>query len=292
MNDTELDQYLEAGRIAREVLHRSAAEIKPGVLTGDIFDTVVDRIASAGAFLSFPPNISYNEVAAHDTPSPDDERVFSDGDLIKLDIGTHIDGYIADTAVTVNLGDHGKVCEAASSALEAAIRVIRPEIEVREIGAAVEETIRSFGYRPVVNLTGHAVARYSLHHGLSIPNTGAFGGAVLREGDVIAVEPFATSGTGVVHETGRAEIFQVVSDAPVRSPTGRKILKKAAEMHGLPFSRRWLGIPKSDLAIPTLVRQGNFREYHLLSDVPGSFVAQFEHTVIVAEDGPIVTTRG
>ena len=291
MNDTELDNYLEAGRIAHDVLHSCAAEIKPGVFMADIFDMVIDRIDASGAMISFPPNISFNEVAAHDTASPDEERAFAEGDLIKLDIGTHIDGYIADTAVTVNLGDHDKLCEAASTALDAAICVVKPEVVVSEIGAAVEETITSYGFRPIVNLTGHALARYSLHHGLSIPNTGIFGSAVLREDNVIAVEPFATTGSGSVHEATRAEIYQVVGDAPVRSPTARKILQRAEVMHGLPFASRWLNVPKAELVLPTLLRHGNLYVYHCLSDVPGSFVAQFEHTMIVAEDAPIVTTR-
>ncbi len=291
MNDTEFDNYIEAGRIARSVLHSCANEIKPGVLHADIFDMVLDKIASAGSFPSFPPNISINECAAHDTPSPVDDRVFAQGDLVKLDIGTHVDGYIADTAVTVNLGEHEKLCEASQTALDAAIKLVKPELVVSEIGKVVEDTITSYGYRPVVNLTGHALARYSLHHGLSIPNTGLFGSAVLRTDNVIAIEPFATSGSGMVHEAARAEIYQVEGDAPVRSPTARKIMKTAAVMQGLPFSRRWLHVPKSELAIPTLLRQGNLYEYHVLSDIPGSFVAQFEHTVIVTEDGPVVTTR-
>lgn len=291
MNDTELDNYLEAGKIAHDVLHKCAAEIKPEVAMADIFDMVVDQIEQAGAMLSFPPNISFNEVAAHDTASPDEERIFSKGDLIKLDIGTHIDGYIADTAVTVNLGDHDKLCEAAQAALDAAIKVVKPEIVVSEIGAAVEETITSYGFRPIINLTGHEVARYSLHHGLSIPNTGLFGNAVLRKDQVIAVEPFATTGSGYVHEATRAEIYQVVGNAPVRSPTARKILKKAEVMKGLPFARRWLNIQKAELALPTLLRQGNLYVYHCLSDVPESYVAQFEHTMIVTEDETIVTTR-
>lgn len=291
MNDTELDNYLEAGRVAKEVLHGCAAEIKPGVLMGDIFDMVIDRIEAKGAMLSFPPNISLNDVAAHDSPSPGDERTFSEGDLIKLDIGTHIDGYIADTAVTVNLGDHAGLCEASQAALDAAIQLVRPEIGVSEIGAAVEATITSYGFKPIVNLTGHALARYSLHHGLSIPNTGLFGGVILCEDNVIAIEPFATTGSGMVHESPRAEIYQVVGDAPVRSPTARKILKKAEVMHGLPFSRRWLNVPKADLALPTLLRQSNLCVYHCLADVPESFVAQFEHTMIVTRDGALVTTR-
>ncbi|HJJ56918.1 MAG TPA: type II methionyl aminopeptidase [Methanocorpusculum sp.] len=291
MNDTELDNYLEAGRIAKTVLHSCAAEIKPGVLHADIFDLVLDKIETAGSSPSFPPNISVNECAAHDTPSPIDERIFNEGDLVKLDIGTQIDGYIADTAVTVNLGEHDKLLEASKTALDAAVKIVKPNLQVSEIGKVVEETITSFGYRPIINLTGHALARYSLHHGLSIPNTGAFGTAILHVDDVIAIEPFATSGSGMVHEAPRGEIYQVVGNAPVRSPTARKILKKADDMNGLPFSRRWLGIPRSELAIPTLIRQGNFYEYHVLSDVPGSFVSQFEHTIIVTEEEPIITTK-
>ncbi|MDO5847584.1 MAG: type II methionyl aminopeptidase [Methanocorpusculum sp.] len=291
MDDTEFDNYKEAGRIAHDVLHTCAAEIKPGVLHGDIFEMVLDKIEAAGSFPSFPPNISINECAAHDTPSPADERVFKRGDLVKLDIGTHIDGYIADTAVSVDLGDHAALCEASQSALDAAISLVKPELTVSEIGRAVEEKITSFGYRPIVNLTGHGLARFDLHHGISIPNTGLFGSAVLHTDNVIAIEPFATTGSGMVHEGTRAEIYQVTGNAPVRAPTARKILQKADCMHGLPFSRRWLQLPKAELAIPSLIRQGNLYDYHILSDIPGSFVAQYEHTVIVTEDGSFVTTR-
>lgn len=291
MNDTELDYYIEAGKSAKYVLHKCAAEIKPGVGIADIFDMVLDGFEKEGVQQSFPPNISLNECAAHDTASPDEERTFSAGDLVKLDIGTHVEGYIADTAVTVDLGDHAKLCEASHNALEAAIKVVKPEIVVSEIGQVVEDTITSYGFKPVVNLTGHALARYDLHHGLSIPNTGMFGSAVLRLDDAIAIEPFATTGTGMIHESGRGEIYQVENDAPVRSPTARKVMAKAEETKGLPFARRWLNIPKAELALPNLVKMGNLYLHHCLCDVPGSFVSQFEHTIIVTEDEPIVTTR-
>lgn len=290
MNDTEFDNYKEAGRIARDVLHSCAAEIKPGVLHSTIFDMVLDKIAKASSTPSFPPNISINECAAHDTPSPIDERVFAEGDLVKLDIGTHIDGYIADTAVSVDLGNHKELCEASQTALDAAIELVKPNLVVSEIGKAVEEKITSYGYRPIANLTGHGLARYDLHHGISIPNIGSFGNAVLQTDSVIAIEPFATSGSGIVHEGTRGEIYQVIGNTPVRSPTARKILKKAEEMNGLPFSRRWLNIPKAELALPSLLREGNLYAYHTLSDIPGSFVAQFEHTIIVTEDHAFVTT--
>lgn len=292
MNDIELDNYIEAGKAAKYVLHDCAAEIKVGVGIADIFDLVLDGFEKLGIEQSFPPNISINECAAHDTASPDEARVFAQGDLVKLDIGTHIDGYIADTALTVDLGDgdHAELCEASKKALEAAIGVVKPEIVVSEIGAVVEETITSYGYKPIVNLTGHALARYDLHHGLSIPNTGRFGNAVLRLDDVIAIEPFATTGSGMIHESARGEIYQLVGNSPVRSPTARKIMKKAEETKGLPFSRRNLNIPKSELALPGLVSAGNLYLHKCLCDVPGSFVSQYEHTIIVAEDEPIVTT--
>lgn len=291
MDDTELDNYIEAGRTAKYVLHKCAAEIKIGVNIADIFDMVLNEIEAKGVRPSFPPNISLNECAAHDCASIIEERTFSEGDLVKLDIGTEVEGFIADTALSVDLGDHEKLCEASKTALEEAIKIVKPELAVSEIGKVVEAEITSYGYKPVINLTGHSLGKYALHCGLSIPNTGLFGSGVLRLDNAIAIEPFATSGSGMVHEAAKTEIFQVIDESRVRSPTARKIMKKAKEMHGLPFAKRWLNVPKAELAIPTLVREGNLTVYHSLCDIPGSFVSQHEHTIIVTEDEPIVTTR-
>ncbi|MBR1369002.1 methionine aminopeptidase [Methanocalculus chunghsingensis] len=291
MNDEIIEQYREAGRLAKRILADGAARITPGVLISDIADSICSMVTDAGAGIAFPPNISINEAAAHDTAGPGDERIFQEGDLVKLDIGIHIDGYIADTAVSIDLGDHGKLIEASRAALDTAISLARPGATAGAIGAAVQETITMRGYQPVANLTGHGLDRFSLHAAPSIPNIGSSGGPLLKEGMVIAIEPFASTGTGRVSEGNRCEIFSQIAIKPVRPPAARRILEEIKDRRGLPFARRWLKTSRADLALTTLIRQGIIRPYPVLQDIPGSLVSQAEHTIIVTEDGCIVTTR-
>jgi methionyl aminopeptidase len=120
---------------------------------------------------------------------------------------------------------------------------------------------------------------------------GNMSGTVLEEDMVFAIEPFATTGSGRVGEKSRMEIYSQISNRPVRIPAGRTILDRIKERNGLPFSRRWLGEKKLDLALPALVRSGTLHVYPVLADIPGSLVSQHEHTVIVTGDGCLVTTR-
>lgn len=290
MNDDLLETYREAGRIARRVLAAGASLVRPGASLLETVETVEEMVLDAGAGLAFPLNCSLNEAAAHDTASEGDERVFADGDLVKLDLGVHLDGYVADTAVTIDLGDHGELVEAARSALDAAIALARPGVAAGELGAAIQAAIEGRGYRPIANLTGHGLDRYVLHGPPSIPNVGHPGGAVLAEGQAVAIEPFASTGSGLVSEAARAEIYGQVGTRPVRLPAARQALELVSERQGMPFSRRWLDLPRREIALATLVRQGVFRTYPVLHDVPGSYVAQAEHTIIVLEDGCLVTT--
>ncbi len=213
------------------------------------------------------------------------------GDVAKLDLGVHIDGYIADTATTVDLGNNSLLLTASEQALEAAIKLVRPGSTAGELGAAVQHEIESRGYRPIANLTGHGLDQYVLHRAPSIPNVGIHGGIVLEEGMVFAIEPFATTGSGHVGEKTRMEIYSQISQKPVRIPAARAILETIKDRHGLPFSRRWLNERKQDLALPALVRSNILHAYPVLSDIQGSLVSQHEHTVIVTADGCVVTTR-
>ena len=241
--------------------------------------------------LAFPLNLSLNEDAAHDTASPGDTRIFAKGDVAKLDLGVQVDGYIADTATTVDLGINSLLVEASRQALEAAISRIRPGVTAGDLGMAIQSEIESRGYRPISNLTGHGLDRYVLHRSPTIPNIGMNGGVILEEGMVFAIEPFATTGSGHVTEKTRREIYSQISPKPVRIPAGRAILEKIKDRHGLPFARRWLNEKRMDLALPTLIRSQVLHVYPVLSDIPGSLVSQAEHTIIVTADGCIVTTR-
>jgi len=291
VKDDILEKYRTAGSLAARILKDGAQQIRVGTSYLELVESIEARVKEEGAELAFPLNLSLNEDAAHDTASWNDERTLKKGDVVKLDLGVQIDGYIADTATTVDLGNNSLLLDASREALEAAIRTVRPGATAGDLGAAVQKEIEGRGYRPIANLTGHGLGQYVLHQSPTIPNIAVNGGVVLEEGMVFAIEPFATTGSGHVREKSKIEIYSQLSAKPVRIPAGRTILEKIQDRRGLPFSRRWLGERKLDLALPALIRSGNLHGYPVLADVPGSLVSQHEHTVIVTGDGCIVTTR-
>ncbi len=291
MNDEVYEAYREAGALAKKMLHQGADLVKVGASLLEMVEVTEAMVVEEGADLAFPLNISFNEAAAHDTAMPGDERTFSSGDLVKVDLGVQIDGYIADTALTVDLGDHADLVEASRAALEAAIAVVRPGITTGEIGTIIQATIEEHGYKPVANLTGHGLGHYDLHASPTIPNIAMAGGAVIEEGMVFAIEPFATTGSGRISEGNRVEIYQQIAARPARLPSARRVLKTARPRRGLPFARRWVPGGKVDIGLMNLVQSGILHPFPVLHDVPGSFVSQAEHTLIVTADGCEVTTR-
>ena len=291
MKDEILEKYLAAGKLAATILKESAQEIRVGGSYLELVESVEARVKNEGAALAFPLNVSLNEDAAHDTASTGDERVFAKGDVVKLDLGVQIEGYIADTATTVDLGKNALLLEASREALDAAIRAVRPGVTAGDLGAIVENEITRRGYRPIANLTGHGLDQYVLHKDPTIPNVAIHGGTVLEEGMAFAIEPFATTGSGRVGEKTRVEIYSQIAEKPVRIPAARAVLEQIGDRRGLPFSRRWLNDRKKDLALLGLSRSRIVYGYPVLSDIPGSLVSQHEHTLIVTADGCIVTTR-
>jgi methionyl aminopeptidase len=291
MKDEIFDKYRQAGLIAAKILRDGAKEIRIGAPYLDIVESIESRVINEGAALAFPLNLSLNEDAAHDTASSGDTRILAKGDVAKLDLGVQVDGYIADTATTVDLGTNSLLIEASRQALEAAIGRIRPGVPVGDLGMAVQAEIETRGYRPISNLTGHGLDQYVLHRSPTIPNIGIKGGVILEEGMVFAIEPFASTGSGHVTEKTRREIYSRISPKPVRIPAGRAILEQIKDRRGLPFARRWLNEKRLDLALPALLRSQVLHVYPVLSDIPGSLVSQAEHTIIVTADGCIVITR-
>jgi methionyl aminopeptidase len=291
MNDDIFEKYRDAGVIAAKILRQGAQGIRIGASYLDLIESIEALVHEEGAQLAFPLNLSLNEDAAHDTASPGDERVFARGDVAKLDLGVQIEGYIADTATTIDLGNNSLLLDASEQALESAINAVRPGATAGDLGAAIQKEIESRGYRPISNLTGHGLDRYILHRPPTIPNVAVNGGVTLEEGMVFAIEPFATTGSGHVGEKTRKEIYSQISQKPVRIPSARTVLDTVKDRKGLPFARRWLKGKKLDITLTGLVRSQVLHVYPVLSDIPGSLVSQHEHTVIVTEDGCIVTTR-
>ncbi len=285
-----LDRYRRAGVILRQVRENAIPMVRKGARLLDVANAIEADIVARGGKPAFPVNISLNDEAAHDTPGIGDERVFGD-DMVKLDIGVHIDGYIADTAVTVDLSGNPDIVKASRKALEEAIKLVRPGVNTALIGATIEETIEGFGLKPVYNLTGHGLERYVQHAEPAIPNKRIGQGVALEAGQVIAIEPFATNGIGIVMEGQSVEIFSLIKAKPVRMPGEREALKAIQEYNGLPFARRWLGsIRYIDRSLTSLMRQGIIHGYPVLVEHEHGLVSQAEHTMIVTEDGCELTT--
>jgi methionyl aminopeptidase len=270
--------------------------VKVGALVLEIAEKAEDLIRQKGARPAFPCNVSINEVAAHYSPPATDETTIKEGDMVKVDLGAHLDGHIADTAFTVAFGEKAEMVEVIERALEAAIAAVKSGIDIGEIGRAVEETVTAAGFKPIKNLTGHSLAPWNLHAGLTIPNVNERTEQILSAGDVLAIEPFLTDGAGYVEDQKRMYIFRYLRDAPTRLRMSRELLRNVKrEYRELPFAERWLAKRMSKLRLELTLREligaGALWPYYVLAERAKGKVAQAEHTVIVTEDGCEVTTR-
>jgi methionyl aminopeptidase len=291
-------QYKTSGRITNQVKPIVQSAVRPGVTFLEVCDLVKREVESRGGKLAFPTGIGVNQVTAHYAPQDGDESVFKEQDLVKVDFGVHVDGYVTDTSVSVTFNpEFNLLLEATERALEAAIAMARREVRTGEIGREIHREAARFGFKTIENLTGHTVDRYVVHAGKSIPNLYMPGMQSLKVGDVFAIEPFLTVGSaaGYVVDTPSQTIFSIVA----RKMTGSTELDGFAdhvwgERKTLPFTPRWysseFGKDKLQGMISKLVGKKILRAYPTLVEASGSPVAQFEHTMALEEGGLIVLT--
>jgi len=291
-----LEKYIKAGKIGQEAKELARKELKPGLKVLDLAEKIEKLIKDRGAGIAFPVNISINDIAAHYTPDINDTLTFKEGDLVKIDIGTHVDGYIGDTAFTVKLGEKSHpLIEASKDALEQFIKEIIPGKTVGEMSKLIDEVVTSHGFNPIRNLAGHSVEQYIQHGGLSISNGYAPSNEKIEEDQVLGMEVFTTDGEGSVKESSPTLIYMFLQPKPLRLDESRKILQLILDQYKtLPFARRWLkntGSPvKLHLALKEMVEREVLREYPPLREKSFRPVAQTEETIIV-QDKPIITTR-
>ncbi len=286
----EFDSYMKAGEILKKVREEVLDEISPRTKVLYLAEFIESRIKDLGGDPAFPVNISFDADAAHDTPSPSDTREIGKDSIVKIDIGVMVDGFIADSAFSLSFNhDHKSLINASKEALKSAIDTIRPGITPDRIGEAISDTILSFGFRPVENLTGHGLKRYQFHAEPTIPNVKAGLSDPIAEGTVIAIEPFATNGEGRVRNSTRTQIFQYLGNVPARTQEERRILEYAKNRI-VPFSLRELNpTPLTKVSLISLVQKRGLIDYPVLTEVSGGLVSQTEHTVIVLDE-PVVTT--
>jgi methionyl aminopeptidase len=286
---------LKAGNIAKEIKKWIKPQIKKGTPLLEIAEKIEKKIEELGGFPAFPVNLSINEQAAHYTPSHNDEKIAQG--LLKVDFGVQVDGWIADTAFSMDLENselNQKLIQASKQALENAKQKLSPEITLSEIGKTIENTINSYGFKPIANLSGHSMEQFDLHAGISVPNINNNSNYKMGQG-LYAIEPFATNGNGSVHDGAKGNIYLWVEDRNVRSPFARQTLEFIKDNFGnLPFAGRWvikeLG-SKGILGLRQLENEGILHHYPILTEEKGKMVSQKENTFIIEKDKVIITSE-
>ncbi len=285
---------LEAGRVSKEAKERAVERVGDGVHLLDVAEEVEGLMRKRGLRPSFPTCISIDHIAAHYSPTHDDTLRFRRGNVVKLDLGAQKDGWIADTAVTVEVGTRNwsRLIQASELALQTAIEGVHPGVETRLLGEGIRRAIEANGYKPIRNLTGHTIERYILHAGKSVPNI-PHGHDTLEEGEVVAIEPFSSSGAGEVDGRRTGNIYRIQRMKPLKDGALNGFLGAlAAEFTTLPFAERWAYAldSKAPALLNQLLRVGSVMTYPALLDVGSGIVAQTEHTMIVRAGGADVTT--
>jgi len=298
MEKNEIESYVKAGEIAKEIKSFAAGLIKPGMLLIDIAEGIDAKIKELGGEPAFPVNLSMNEIAAHYTPAPGDETV-AEG-LLKIDLGVAIDGYIADTAFSMDLtedGRFGEMLELNEKLLAAATAVIKDGVEVHEVGDVVQDSLekwnkeKSSSFTVIKSLCGHSLAQGDIHAGLTISNYRNENHTELE--GAFAIEPFVTTGVGDIYEGALGGIYVLQSDDQVRDRDARALLKYIKDTFGtLPFCERWIGgeFRKVKFSLAMMVKQGILHHYPLLIEKSKKPVSQFENTFVLSGDKVIVTS--
>ena len=294
----QTDDYIRAGKIASEVREMVRVKDWTGKSVFEICEEVENEIIKRGAKCAFPVNASINEIAAHYTAEPNDPITIKDTDLVKIDLGAQINGFIADTAVTVCYdAQYDGLVQAAEEALDKAMSMVKVGVKASDIGRAIETTIKQMGYKPIANLSGHSLDQYTIHAGKTIPNVWSIGGFSLSGDSAYACEPFVTTseGGGFVRNGQIKNIFALNSRKKTKNEEADKMLDFIWEnFNMLPFALRWLTKnweeKEARNLLEHLIKKKAVQAYPVLIEIHEQRVAQAEHTFIPNENGVTVTT--
>lgn len=290
----EYNDWIKAGYIAAQTLKFGKSLIKKGISVLEICDACDKKIYELGGIPAFPSQLSADDVAAHFCPTKESDFILDDH-IVSLDVGASYNGAIGDNALSVDLsGNHTELVKASREALNNVKKIIQIGSSLGEIGKTIQETIESYGFSPVRNLSGHGLGRFNIHTHPSIPNYNTHDTTELKKGMTIAIEPFATTGRGEIFQTSNPTIFMIANKKPVRSTFTRQILKEIEKRNGMPFTTRWLtdkfGPIKTNFALKELMQQRIIDDYAPLPESSKGIVSQAEHSFII-DDKVIVTTQ-
>ncbi|KNZ80632.1 Methionine aminopeptidase 2 [Termitomyces sp. J132] len=313
--ETTYQSIRRAAEVHRQVRQHARKTIRPGMTMTEIVENieagtralVEENGLECG--VGFPTGVSLNHCAAHYTPNAGDTTVLQQGDVLKVDIGVHVKGRIADSAFTLTF-DHtyDKLLDAVKAATDTGIREAGIDVRLGELAGYIQETMESYEVevggkvypvKPIENLSGHNINLYQIHGGKSVLLVKNDDQTKMEEGEYFAIETFGSTGRGRIVEAGECSHYARVFDpphVPLRLTSAKSLLKTINKNFGtLPWCRRYLdriGESKYLLALNHLVAQGIVQDYPPLCDQRGSMTAQFEHTILLRPTCKEVVTRG
>ncbi|KAL1757352.1 methionine aminopeptidase 2-like protein [Schizophyllum commune] len=313
--DETYQNIRKGAEVHRQVRQYAQRTIKPGMTMTEIANLIEDGTRALveenglEAGIGFPTGLSLNNCAAHYTPNAGDTIVLQQGDVMKVDIGVQVKGRIVDSAFTMTFEPtYDKLLEAVKAATNTGIREAGIDARLGEIAGAIQETMESYEVevngklipvKPIANLSGHSIDRYTIHAGKSVCLVKNDDQTKMEEGEYFAIETFGSTGRGRVVDGGECSHYARKVDAPhvpLRLTTAKSLLKSINKNFGtIPFCRRYLdriGESKYLLALNHLVQQGIVEDYPPLYDQQGSMTAQFEHTILLRPTVKEVVSRG
>ncbi len=294
--EEDLQKYQRAGKIAREVREEIQRTVREGMPIIDICEKVEGMTREKGGKPAFPCNVSVNEIAAHYTSPPNDKQTIPERSIVKVDIGVHVDGYISDTATTICFDpEYDDMVKTAKEALEQAVEILRPGLSITRFGSEIQKTIKTRGFKPVSNLTGHLIRRYIIHAGKSLPNVFNLSASRIKEGEIYGVEPFVTvaNASGRVENLKESYIFRYSKNKSLKNPYAKQILSYIKKNFlTLPFTERWLKDFASSSsyksAFSELLSSKAVIGYPVFVEASRKLVAQAEYTILIVKDGCVV----
>ncbi|KAJ1514698.1 Methionine aminopeptidase 2 [Coelomomyces lativittatus] len=313
--ESDYNDIRRAAEVHREVRRYVKSKIRPGMTMTEICETVENgtrtlvEVNGLEAGIAFPTGCSLNECAAHWTPNGGDSTVLQYNDVCKIDFGVHVNGRIIDSAFTVSFDPkYDQLLAAVKDATNTGIREAGIDVRLCDIGEAIQEVMESYEVeldgkvyqvKPISNLSGHSIERYRIHAGKSVPIVKGGEQTKMEEGEFYAIETFGSTGKGYVINGDDVSHYMRRMDAKsvqVRLPRSRQLLNTITKEFGtLAFCRRYLdriGESRYIFALKNLVDCGVVDSYPPLVDSPGSYTAQWEHTILLRPTCKEVLSRG
>jgi len=310
-----LEDVRRAAECHRQVRRFAQDIIKPGIKLSDMCEQIENlnrklvKENGLKAGIAFPTGCSLNHVAAHYTPNAGDDTVFSYDDVMKVDFGTHVNGRIVDCAFTVAMNPkYDNLLAAVKDATYTGIKNAGIDARLCDVGEAIQEAMESYEVeidgvtypvKSIRNLNGHLIGQYQIHAGKSVPIVKGGEATRMEEGEFYAIETFGSTGKGYVNEDMECSHYMKnfdVGHVPLRLPRAKSLLHCINQNFGtLAFCRRWLdrlGETKYLMGLKSLCEAGVVEAYPPLVDVRGSYVAQYEHTIVLRPTCKEILSKG